>query len=282
MQIGQYRVENITCGHLRLDGGSMFGVVPKVLWEKKTRADRKNRIYMAMNVLLITSPDLNVLVDTGAGSKEDAHFRRMYSLTEPGLLQALDERGLTPEDIDLVVNTHLHFDHAGGNTDRLKDGSIVPAFPKATYVVQRREYEDAVTAGERSKASYFPWNYVPLAESGRLQLLEGEKELTKGITAYPLPGHTMGMQGVKITGGGKTALFLADCIPTRHHVPLPWIMAYDLHPLTTLETKKALLPVAAAEKWTLFFEHDPEVLAARLEETVPHKYRVIPVEAADD
>lgn len=281
MQFGQYKVENITCGHLRLDGGSMFGVVPKVLWEKKARADRKNRIYMAMNVLLITSPDLNILVDTGSGSKEDARFRNMYSLTEPVLLQALTERGLAPGDIDLVVNTHLHFDHAGGNTIKLDDGSVSPAFPNATYVVQRREYEDAVAAGERSKASYFPWNYVPLAESGRLQLLEGEKVLADGITAYPLPGHTMGMQGVKITGGGKTALYLADCIPTSHHIPLPWIMSYDLYPLTTLETKKVVLPVAAEEKWTLFFEHDPEVIAARLEETGPFKYRVIPVEEVD-
>lgn len=278
MKLGQYKVESITSGHLWLDGGSMFGVVPKVLWEKKARADRKNRIYMAMNVLLITSPDMNILVDTGAGSKEDTHFQNMYSLDEPQLFQALKARGLKRGDIDLVVNTHLHFDHAGGNTERQEDGAIVPCFPNATYVVQRKEYEDALAANERSKASYLPDNYVPLAESGRLQFLEGEKELADGITAYPLPGHTMGMQGVKITGGGKTALYLADCIPTRHHIPLPWIMSYDLYPLITLETKKAVLPKAAEERWTLFFEHDPEVAAARIQELAPHKYRVIPVE----
>lgn len=278
MKIGDIEVHSLSAGTLRLDGGSMFGVVPRVLWEKKAPPDERHRILLDTRVLLVRAGEVNLLVDTGVGPKEDAKFRETYAVAPWRLLDALAERGLSPGDIHVVVNTHLHFDHAGGNT-RLGEGNRVEAaFPNAVYVVQRKEWEEARAAHERNRASYLPWNYEPLFEEGRLRLAEGEEEVAPGVILKPLPGHTLGMQGVLLCSRGETALYLGDLIPTRHHVPLPWIMAYDLHPTLTLETKRALLPAAAREGWTLFFEHDPEVPAARLEETRPLVFAVHPVE----
>ena len=241
--------------------------------------DERNRIAMSMNVLLVRSGGVNLLLDTGAGNKEDARFRSQYGLEDSTLMDGLKVHGLSPSDIHVVVNTHLHFDHAGGNTLRGEDGRISPTFPNARYLVQRREYEDALVAHERNRASYLPDNYQPLAASGQLQLLSGEVEVAPGVRTYPLPGHTLGLQGLFLDSRGQRALCLTDCIPTGHHVPLPWIMAYDLHPMTTLETKKRILPEAVREGWTVFFEHDPQVKAARIEESKPGQFFAVPVEA---
>jgi glyoxylase-like metal-dependent hydrolase (beta-lactamase superfamily II) len=256
----------------------MFGVVPRTLWESKAPPDERNRIAMAMNVALIRAGGTNVLVDTGAGDKEDGKFRDLYGLGEPTLLDGLREAGLEAADIHVVVNTHLHFDHAGGNTVLDGDGRPRPAFPNARYLVQRREFEDAMAPDERSRASYFKHNYGPLYEEGRLELLDGEAEIAPGVRALPLPGHTPGMQGVLVESGGQTAIHFGDCVPTSHHVALPWIMAFDLFPLTTLDTKKRILPLAAREGWVAFFEHDPSAPAGRIEETAPHRFRAAPLE----
>ncbi len=278
MRIGKIQSDVLNAGPILLDGGAMFGVVPRVLWEKKMPPDGQNRISMSMNVLLVRAGGKNLLVDTGAGNKEDDKFRRLYGLSAPSLLPGLGALGLRPEDIHLVVNTHLHFDHAGGNTLRKLDGGLIPAFPNAQYLVQRKEFEDAMAAHERNRASYFPENFLPLADSGQMRFLDGETEILPGIRAYPLPGHTLGMQGLFIESEGERALYLADCAPTSHHIPIPWVMAYDLYPVTTLETKKRVLPQAAREGWTLFFEHDPRVQAARIEESRPFAYTVHPVD----
>lgn len=277
MRLGAVEVHPLVAGTFRLDGGAMFGVVPRVLWEREMPPDEKNRVAMTMNVLLVKTGGKNILVDTGPGDKEDARFRETYVLGGPTLAEGLAAHGLTPADIHLVVNTHLHFDHAGGNTRLDESGCVVPAFPNARYRVQRVEFEEARAAHERNRASYFPYNYQPLFDEGRLELADGEEEVAPGLTLCPLPGHTRGLQGLFIRSGGATGLYLADCVPTSHHVPLPWIMAYDLYPTETLATKKRILPQAAKEGWTLFFEHDPLVPAARIEERSPGKYRVDPV-----
>lgn len=278
MRLGPFELDVLNAGAYRLDGGAMFGVVPRTLWGKKIAPDAENRIGMTMNVLLVRGAGLNVLVDTGAGDKDDAKFRSFYALGPSTLEAALGARGLSPGDIHVVFNTHLHFDHAGGNTRLDESGRALPVFPNARYLVQRREFEDARAANERNRASYLPDNWEPLFEEGRLELLDGEAEIAPGLRAFPLPGHTRGHQGLLVEGDGRRGLFFADCVPTSHHVPLPWIMAYDLYPLTTLETKKRVLPEAAKEGWTLFFEHDPEVLAARVEEEGPGRYRAVPLE----
>jgi len=277
VHIGSVEVHPLVAGTFRLDGGAMFGVVPRVLWEREMAPDEKNRIVLTMNVLLLRSGGRNILLDTGPGEKEDARFRETYAMGGPTLAEGLAAHGLSPADIHLVVNTHLHFDHAGGNTALDESGRLVPAFPNARYLVQRVEFEEARAAHERNRASYFPANYEPLFAQDRLELADGEAEVAPGLTLCPLPGHTRGLQGLFIRSGGETGLYLADCVPTSHHVPLPWIMAYDLYPTETLATKKRVLPQAAREGWTLFFEHDPEVPAARLEETAPGKFRVHPV-----
>ena len=279
MRLGSITLDMIPTGALRLDGGAMFGVVPRVLWEKKMPPDELNRIGLAMNVALVRAGGRNVLLDTGAGDKDDQKFRDQYGLGEPTLLPALRALGLEPEDIHVVVNSHLHFDHAGGNTRRDADGAIRPVFPNARYLVQRREFEEAMAPNERNKASYLRENYGPLFDSGHLELLDGEAEVAPGVRTLALPGHTLGMQGLMVESEGEAALFLADCVPTSHHVPIPWVMAYDLHPLVTLETKKRVLPEAAKEGWVLLFEHDPQIPAARIEEVKPLTFRLVPAGA---
>lgn len=279
MQIGDYRVHSLNTGPIALDGGAMFGVVPRVLWAKKLPPDDQNRILMSMNVLLVRGPGVNLLVDAGVGDKEGASFAERFGLGACGLPAALARHGLTPADITHVFNTHLHFDHAGGNTSRDGAGRVVPSFPNARYMVQRREFEDATHPNERNRASYFDANYVPLVASGQMEFLEGEREIAPGLIAIPLPGHTAGMQGLLIASGRETGLYLADCVPTAHHLPLPWVMAYDLFPLTTLETKSRILPRAAREGWTLFFEHDADTPAARIAESSPGRFEVEPVDA---
>jgi glyoxylase-like metal-dependent hydrolase (beta-lactamase superfamily II) len=278
MRIGDISVHVLDAGPISLDGGAMFGVVPRVLWEKKMPPDALNRIRMCMNVLLVRSAGVNLLLDTGAGDKEDGRFNEQYGLAAPSLDTALAAHGLAREDVHVVVNTHLHFDHAGGNTIRDASGDLLPAFPNAEYIVQRTEFDEATAAHERNRASYFPENYLPLVESGQMSLIEGEREVAPGVWTYPLPGHTLGLQGLFMDSRRERGLYLTDCVPTSHHVPIPWIMAYDLHPVVTLETKKRVLPQAAREGWTLFFEHDPAVRAARLEEGKPGHFTPVPVE----
>ncbi len=257
MRIGRYDVQIFSDGILRLDGGSMFGVVPKALWSKEKPADDLNRVAMDMNCLLIRDRDGHVaVVETGAGPKLSDKQKRNYGIdTAPALLDELAKRGVRPGDVTLVVNTHLHFDHAGGNT--LRDGDqLVATFPRAAYAIQRSEWHDAVHANERTRGSYVADDYVPLEAAGRLELVDGEVELLPGLWVEQVPGHTRGTQTVRIDVDGRTLYFASDFMPDRHHLPLPWITAFDLFPLDTLEAKRTILPRAADERWIVAFTHD--------------------------
>jgi glyoxylase-like metal-dependent hydrolase (beta-lactamase superfamily II) len=266
-QLGDLRIHAIQAGGQRLDGGAMFGVVPKVLWQRKIEADERNRIQMGMRCLLVEHPDGLCLIDTGAGNKEDQKFIDIYGMElkaevpeqrpdETALEAGIRAAGFTPEDVRTVINTHLHFDHAGGNTRRAEDGAVRATFPNATYIVQAGEYAWATHTNERTSASYFPPNFEPLRASGQLQLIDGDVEILPGITARKTPGHVPHHQSLIIESAGSRACFLGDVMPTVHHVPLPWIMGYDVEPLRTLESKRALLRDAVAEQWLLIFEHD--------------------------
>jgi glyoxylase-like metal-dependent hydrolase (beta-lactamase superfamily II) len=241
----------------------MFGVVPKPLWERRIAPDERNRIPLALRCLLVEHPDGLVLVDTGAGNKDDAKFHDIYGIENAGrptqLEDAIRAAGHDPADVRWVVSTHLHFDHAGGNTVRREDGAVVPAFPGATYVIQRGELDFAASPNERIRASYIAPNFAPTVAAGLVRLVEGETVLLPGIRLLPTPGHVPFHQSVLVTSAGQTACFLGDLVPTAAHLPAPWIMGYDLEPLVTLETKKQLLRRAADEAWTLVFEHDPAV-----------------------
>ncbi|HEY6903331.1 MAG TPA: MBL fold metallo-hydrolase [Candidatus Acidoferrales bacterium] len=265
MKLGDIEFHIICAGHVRLDGGAMFGVIPRTLWEKKVPPDARNRITLAMNCLLIHAGGKRILVETGAGDKWDPKLRDIYALEPSSLINGLREYGLRAEDIDVVVNTHLHFDHCGGNTF-LEKGKPLPVFPNARYVVQRGEFEHARNPTERDRASYFDENYVPLGTAGMLSLVEGDHAIVPGVELIVVPGHTAHMQCLKLTGGGKTAFFFADLIPTTAHLPLPWIMGYDLYPMTTLENKKRWVPQVIREGWLALFGHDANVPAAYLRE----------------
>jgi len=266
MRLGDLEFHILNDGFFRLDGGAMFGVVPKPLWEKKVPADERNRILMGMNCVLVRTAGKWVLIETGAGTKWDAKQASIYDFHgQPRLLEQLAQRGLQPADIDIVIDTHLHFDHCGWNT-QMVDGKAVPTFPNATYVVQKGELEHAKRPNERDRASYFPDNFVPIENAGQFRLLEGDSEVAPGVECIRLPGHNRDMQGVRLSGGGKTAFCFVDLVPTTAHIPFPWIMGYDLYPLTTLENKKKWIPEAARGEWIGIFSHDPHVPLAYIRE----------------
>lgn len=264
IESGDIRVRTVMAGSLWLDGGAMFGVVPRTLWSRRTVADERNRIQLAMRCLLIETPSSTVLVDTGLGNKEDDRFLDIYGVSNAGeptrLEDSLRGLGVEPQQVDIVVNTHLHFDHAGGNTVRRPDGRIEPAFPNAVYAIQRGEWEYAQLDNERVQASYVADNFMPLDADGRIRWLEVEREtIVPGVEVVRTPGHTPFHQSVLVTVGDRRLLYLADLVPTVAHLPLPWIMGYDVEPLTTLESKRHWIGRAVAEGWLLGFEHDPSV-----------------------
>jgi glyoxylase-like metal-dependent hydrolase (beta-lactamase superfamily II) len=266
-----FTVGRLTChalegGRQHLDGGAMFGVVPKPLWERRLPADARNRIPLALRCLLIEHDAGLVLVDTGAGNKESGKFIDIYGLENAGaggrtaLEDALAELGHRPEDVAWVINTHLHFDHAGGNTWRDEGGALLPAFPRARYVVQRGELEFARLRNERIQASYLPHNFEPID----FLAVSGEAEPLPGIRCLPTPGHVPWHQSILVESAGERACFLGDLVPTTHHLPLVWIMGYDVEPLRTLESRRAVYARALAEDWRLVFQHDPAVVLGRL------------------
>ncbi len=266
MHLGDSEVLFLDGGRFGLDGGAMFGVVPKVLWEKKSPPDENNRIRMRANSLLVRAHRKNILIETGNGTKLDAKQRAIYNVQDGDpLMDSLSHAGVNPDQIDLVINTHLHFDHCGGNT-RVVNSRILPTFRRARYVVQRRELEHAMIPSERDRASYFPENFSPISKEGLWDLVDGDTEILPGISVTRIPGHNADIQAVLITGGGKTLAFVADLFPTRHHIPLPWIMAYDLYPLQSLETKRQWIPRILSAQWIVVFGHDPDVAAATLHE----------------
>lgn len=273
-QLGDLRIHAVHGGWQRLDGGAMFGVVPKPLWEKRIPADERNRIPLAMRCLLVETPDALVLIDNGAGNKENEKFIDIYGIdnaaSDPDryptrIEEALAVLGFAPDDVDIMLDTHLHFDHAGGNTRRTEDGAFELSFPRARYVVQHGELEWSRIRNERIQASYLPHNFEPVVDAGRMDLVEGDVEIVPGVSVMRTPGHTPHHQSVLVTSRGETACFLADVIPTSAHLPLPWIMGYDVEPLVTLETKRTLLDRAREEQWLLVFEHDPVTAWGRLD-----------------
>jgi glyoxylase-like metal-dependent hydrolase (beta-lactamase superfamily II) len=269
-RVGRLTVHAIQAGGQQLDGGAMFGVVPKPLWERKIPADARNRIPLGMRCLLVEHDSGLVLVDTGLGNKEDAKFHDIYGVENGGaggrtmLEDGLRALGHASDDVRLVINTHLHFDHAGGNTYRDEGGEVRPAFPNARYLVQHGELRYAERANERTSASYLPPNYAPLVERGLVDEAVGEGEVLPGITVVPTPGHTPFHQSVLVESDGETLCFLGDLVPTSAHLPLPWIMGYDVEPLVTLESKRALLRRAREGGWLLVFEHDARVAWGRV------------------
>lgn len=263
---GNLQLTVLDGGSIRLDGGAMFGIVPKVLWQKERKPDERNRIHLAMNVLLVDDGRQLTLIDTGAGTHWDGKERDIFGLDTKSADQILAPAGVTPGQIDRVINSHLHFDHAGGNTLLDERGNWQPAFPNAEYVVQQGELRAARRQDERTRGSYRLHSFEPLVQEGRLRLVDGQVSLGNWLKLRPAPGHTAHMQIVLVVSEEGTVAFLADLVPTASHVPYPYIMGFDLEPLTTLATKKRLLPQAAAERWRVVFEHDDRLPVATLVE----------------
>jgi glyoxylase-like metal-dependent hydrolase (beta-lactamase superfamily II) len=266
LTIGDARVTSLNGGNFRLDGGAMHGVVPKTLWSKLVSCDALNRCEYSTRCLLVESGGKRVLVETGNGDKFPAKLKDIYGIDhDRSVAHALREAGVQPDDIDVVVMTHMHFDHSGGTTQLTASGAMEPVFRRARHVVQRREWEDANHPHERNRASYLPENVTPLAEAGLLQLVDGEAEIAPGVRVVPTPGHTAGHQSVLIGApDGPKVLFLGDVVPTAVHVRLPWVMGYDLEPARTMETKRALFTRALEEDWLLVWGHDKDHVAGRL------------------
>jgi len=276
VKIGDFDVVSLSDGTFRLDGGAMFGIVPKTLWERRATPDAANRILISVRPLLIRTPAHVVLVDAGIGDKLAAKEEELYAIDRrEHLTLSLAAAGVTAGDVDIVVATHLHFDHAGGFT-QLVDGVLMPTFPKARYLIRRGEWDDATHPHERNRASYLAENFVPLMETGQVDFIDGDGEVLPGISVWRTGGHTMHHQIVRIDSGGRTAIFAADVLPTAAHVDDAWIMGYDLYPVDTLRFKKQLVAEAASGEYVIFFEHDPAITAGviRLEQG---KKRVEPI-----
>ncbi len=295
MRLGDLTLHVLPDGEFRLDGGAMFGVVPKVLWEAVKPADEKNRISMTTNCLLVESGDELVLIDTGLGDKLDAREREIYAMAPDAvrLPDRLAEAGFAPEDVTHVLLSHLHFDHCGWNTRETATG-LAPTFPEARYWIDRAEIDHARTTSARDRASYMPENWEPLIAAGVVELFDGEAEPAPGVRAVRAPGHTPGMCVVRLDGssdgssgggsdggsdggGSEQGIFFADLVPTTAHVRLPWIMAFDLEPMKTRAEKERWIPRAAEEGWLCLFEHDPETPLGRVEGSASGRFQAAPI-----
>jgi len=267
MTFGDLEITPLLDGHFRLDGGAMFGSVPKVLWERRAPADEKNRIQLGLRPLLVRTPDHVVLIDAGIGDKMSEKERAIYAIDRrPGLEGALAAAGVRPADVDVVIASHLHFDHVGGLTRRAGD-AIVPVFPAAVHHIRRQEWEDATHPHERSRASYLSGDFAPLQEAGLVTFHDEDREILPGIRVVRTGGHTMHHEVIRIESGGRVGVFVADLMPTAAHVDAPWIMGYDLYPMDTLTFKKHFLAEAIAGEYVIFFEHDPAIAAGIIRST---------------
>jgi glyoxylase-like metal-dependent hydrolase (beta-lactamase superfamily II) len=263
LSIGDFELIFLSDGTYYLDGGAFFGVVPKTMWQKKVAADENNRVTVGLNSVVVRTGRETVLIETGIGNKLSEKLTKIYG--QPAqLLRSLAAAGLAPEDIDIVINTHLHFDHCGWNTIREGD-RIVPTFPRAKYCVQEGEWQHARLQHERDAISYISENYDPLIESGQMQLLGGDRGIVPGISVRIFPGHTDNMQAVLIESVGKIACYISDLVPTTAHLDLTWVMAFDLDPVQTIESRKRYYAQAVPEKWLTLFTHDPSVPCAYIQ-----------------
>ncbi len=262
LTLGAFELTGVSDGTYLLDGGAFFGVVPKSKWERKARANEQNLVVTGLNSVVVRTGQQTVLIETGVGNKLPDRMAKIYG--QPAkLLENLSAAGIAPEDIDIVINTHLHFDHCGWNTVR-KGDQIIATFPKAKYHVQEGEWQHAHQR-ERDAVSYFTENYDPLVESGQMKLLRGDQEIVPGISVQVFPGHTRDMQAVVLKSGGQTACYISDLIPTAAHLELNWVMAFDLYPLQTIESRKRYYAQAIPERWLTMFTHDPKVPWAYVE-----------------
>lgn len=269
VKLGPFTLYTIETGRFRLDGGAMFGVVPKTLWSRQIKVDEKNRILMAMRCLLIQSEETGnlYLVDDGIGTKFDEKYEKIYQVDHKhsNLLDSLSYHGFSPEDVTDLIFTHLHFDHCGGTTFYNDNGELEHTFPKARYHVTKSHWDTATHPNAREKASFFDENIGPIKESGRLNLVEDEHTFEEGLSTLVVNGHTLGQQLPVISDGDKTIVFAADLFPTASHVPLPWIMGYDMRPINTLDEKEEILDRASSEDWFFFMEHDSQNEIIRVE-----------------
>ena len=264
MTLGSFELTAFSDGTYPLDGGAFFGVVPKVMWSRKMEADDRNYVTAGLNSLLIRTGEQTVLVETGMGNKLSERMVKFYG--QPAkLIDNLAEGGVAPQDIDIVINSHLHFDHCGWNTVRDTNGKIVPTFPRAKYYAPEGEWQYSRKPSERDAISYIPDNYDPLMASGRMTLLKGGEEIVPGISVKTFPGHTAHMQVIIVESQGKTACYISDLMPTSAHIDLTWGMSFDLYPLDTIESKKRYYAKAIPEKWLTVFTHDPKTPWAYIE-----------------
>ena len=267
MQIGKYKLSIITSGYVGLDGGAMFGIIPKPLWQRTNPADEANRIKLSTRHLILESGNRKIIIDTGMGNKWDEKSKKIYAIDEKNSMQsALASAGLKMNDITDVILTHLHFDHTGGST-KLENGKLVPAFPNAKYYVQKKHYDWAVNPSEKDRGSFIKDNFVPLFDAGVIEFTNGNQQLDDEIELIETNGHTFAQQMVKISDSSNTVLFCADLIPLISHIPLPYIMGFDIQPLVTLQEKKQFLSEAVHKNWKLFFGHDPEIAFATVRQT---------------
>jgi glyoxylase-like metal-dependent hydrolase (beta-lactamase superfamily II) len=268
MKINRYELHSIETGRFGLDGGAMFGIVPKTIWSKLNPSDDENRIDLALRVLLIMGNKRNILVDNGIGTKFSEKYKEIYKIdhSKYNLDSSLKRFNLETKDITDVILTHLHFDHAGGSTYK-EDGELKLTFPNATYYVQKANYEWALNPNEKERGSYLKENFVPVLEKGKLQLVEGKSEIIPHIDVIISDGHTTGLQLVRISDERNKLVYCADLIPTTSHIKIPYIMGYDIEPLKIMREKKELLSIACNENWTLFFEHDIITESAKVKKT---------------
>jgi glyoxylase-like metal-dependent hydrolase (beta-lactamase superfamily II) len=269
VSLGDFELRIFSDGTYPLDGGAFFGVVPKIMWSKKASADERNFVAAGLNSLLIRTGMHSILVETGIGNKLSDKMMKIYG--QPArLLKNLAVGGVSPEDIDIVINTHLHFDHCGWNTIR-KGNEVVATFPRAKYYVQGGEWEHAQEQHIRDAVSYISDNYDPLIRSGQMELLRGDREIVPGVSVKVFPGHTAHMQAVVVTSAGQTACYISDLIPTSAHIDLTWVMAFDLYPLDTIESRKRYYAEALPGKWLTVFTHDDAVAWAYIEKDAAGK-----------
>jgi glyoxylase-like metal-dependent hydrolase (beta-lactamase superfamily II) len=261
--IGDFELTSVSDGVCHLDGGAFFGVIPKIMWQRRLSADENNRVPTGLNSLVVRTGDHTILIETGVGNKLSQKMIDIYGQSAQ-LLDNLSAAGFAPEDFDIVINTHLHFDHCGWNTVRQGD-HVAPTFPRAKYYVQQGEWEYAQTASERDRISYIGDNYNPLVASGQMQLLRGDQQIVPGISVKLFPGHTANMQAVMIESGGQTACYISDLIPTVAQMDIAWTTGFDLYPLDTIANRKRYYAQAIPEKWLTVFTHDMKIPWAYVE-----------------